>query len=361
MLQMKGLIGPVLLIVIFALSFYYAVKLLTCSLARSPIVICWTLFLALYILNFIISGKVHQYDDMRNILLNLIPFYPFYFFTLNKFVREIDIKFFFFGLVVLFILNFYVADISLSKQLDEEEFANNTSYQLMGLLPFVFIFKKNLTRFVLLSVLAFFALESMKRSVLIVSVLSFFLISYNYYISHQRTSPLKATLYSFMILIVFCVFAVVYYVYWGIGERFEQRLLLMILEGHTSGRDEIASLMINSWLDSNNAIDYILGFGYMSWTEISFNSSHNDIIKVLTETGLVGLISFLSLLSAIINRSRKKFWFSDDHRTAFIMFILVMLVSAITSRWFGSSFFFMNCVLLPFLLAYNSRSRRFNN
>lgn len=349
-LGISGVIGPFLLVIIFLTSFYYSVKLWASNIALPIVCHLWAIFVIYYVLLYLCSAQIMDYSEARMALLNFLPFFAFYYFSVKGVLTDRYMIFIFVLLTIVVLLSIFISDKILAANLGYEEFANNMSYHIMGLLPFVFLLKRKSLQLIILFLFALYAVDSMKRAVLLVSLMSFFIFVFSNYYRIKEYSIGRAILSSTLILGLLAVLITAFYVYIGIGERFEERIILMLYEGHTSGRGEIASVFFDAWVNSNKFSDYLFGLGYMSWVNFGEEPAHNDFVKMLTEAGALGLLIFVFLIFAlcrqlIVGKTEVRY------RSSFAMLFVVILISATTSRWFGSIFFYMNCILLPFLIA----------
>lgn len=354
-LGLSGIVGPPILILIFILSAWYLVKFWVGNERKDYVAWVWLVFLLYAFLLYLVSGKAQDYSEMRHLLLNFLPFFAFYYFTRKGVLTERTVKAFFFSLLVVFILNMQVSNHALAVETGRDEFANNASYHIMGLLPFVFLLRKKVLVGLLILLLIWFAVGSMKRAVLIVSMFSAGLFAYSYFYTDKSVFKIKGVAIGLAIFSVLVFLGLYYYYNIGLGERFEERIMLMIYERHSAGRDVLIQDLFNAWHASDNALTYLFGLGYSASEAISTNVTHNDFIKSLGESGLFGLIMFVSLFLGLMFKMFSAGW-TDEHKLSYIMIVAVMVMASLTSRWYGSSFFYMNCVLLPYLLASRAKT-----
>src|SRR5690606_13080318 len=109
--------------------------------------------------------------------------------------------------------------------------------------------------------------------------------------------------------------------------------------------------------NSGDTLVYLFGLGYRGAIDATGMVTHNDLIKSLGEGGLLGLVLFVTLVGSLCLNWFKSFA-RDQDRLMYAMFICSMLIAIATSRWYGSAFFYMNCVLLPYLLVSQAKSRK---
>src|SRR5690554_2637415 len=95
------------------------------------------------------------------------------------------------------------------------------------------------------------------------------LFLYNFIIKNKGSKRLKGILLATFFGFVFIVSIAYYYIYFGFGERLEQRLLLMFYEGHTSDRDTIFINLYHAWIYSGDVLVYLFGLGYRSAVDVT--------------------------------------------------------------------------------------------
>lgn len=104
----------------------------------------------------------------------------------------------------------------------------------------------------------------MKLSVLIISFLSFAVYVHSIRKKVGYRSKFLALLMSVLLIGLFCLLGFLYFNYVEIGDRFEDRILLMLNEGDSSGRDVLAKELFEGWLEIDSVFNYLFGFEYMS-------------------------------------------------------------------------------------------------
>lgn len=345
-----GFFGVIILFLICAISLVYLVKCAFSKFEKDVVLILWILFFFYNTLTYLFSERILEYTEFRQLVLNMLPMFAFYQFTQKGILNEKKIKVFFVAMFLLFFISFFNQSSLLSEASGREENINNMSYFIMGLLPFVFLFRRALIISCLLVVLSWLAVISSKRAVLILCMIAILLFLYSFIVRYKGQKKFVGVIFASLIGYVFFLTSVYFYNKFGIGERFEERLLLMIYEGHTSGRDTLFLGLYNAWLNSNEILVYLFGLGYRGALDATGVPTHNDLIKSLGEGGILGLILFLGLMAALGSRWFRSFR-KTEHRLAYTMYLCSMLVAVAASRWYGSAFFYMNCVLLPYLLA----------
>lgn len=353
----QGILGIPILLVVVLISIYYLAKYTVRICRESVTAIFWLLFFFYNTFFFLLSSNVLEYSEYRQIVLNMLPFFAFYYFAEKGILNERVLKVFFVAMLLIFCVSFFSYSHILAERTGREEFTNNVSYLVLGLLPFVFLFRNALIRSGLILILSWFALTSSKRAVLIMCLFAIAIILYGFILENKGRKRIKGILLAGAFFYLFAFVAIYYYNHFGIGDRFEERLYLMIYEGDSAGRDSLFLDLYNTWLNSNDLLVYLFGLGYRAAVDVTGSVTHNDLIKSLGEGGIVGLLLFISVVASLCLN-----WFNSfskpKHRLSYAVLICSMVISIATSRWYGSSFFYMNCVLLPYLLVSQSTFRK---
>lgn len=348
------LIGPIVLI-----SFVYLLKCISTGCLNNKISALWLVWLVYNFILYLAKGDLADYGLMRNIILNMLPFFGFYYFATKGILTPNTIKIFFVGLLVVFVLVINESKALLAEDASSIEFANNQTYLILGLLPFAFLFERRLYLLGVLFLFAYFSIDSMKRAVLLVSLFSFGVFALGYHEGRVRNikSKFKGMIQALVWVLVLSFIGVYYYLSVGIGEKFETRILLSIQEGHSAGRDVLVQRLFDAWLNSDNTFNYIFGLGYNASADLFVSVTHNDLIKALGENGILGLVALCSLLSALFSKFIKNNW-SLYEKSAYLMLMFSVFVAVMTSRWYAAPWFFANCVLLPYLLAQATSAKQ---
>lgn len=166
---------------------------------------------------------------------------------------------------------------------------NNNGYKFVPIMALLFLVKK--WRTPLMVVCLCFAVVSIKRGAVMICLLSFLLyLRYNFY-SVKGAKRLR-------------VYTVITILLVGIGygmlsfyESSEgvQRRIDMTLEGNSSGRDKLASKLIDFYINQDNEVGYFIGNGADATIDIAGNYAHNDWLELLINQGAIGVITFLIL------------------------------------------------------------------
>src|SRR5690606_13409895 len=81
----EGIISQVFLILFLAISFVYFIKVVFLwNIKLSSFIYVWTFLLIINIIGFVLNVSSDGLSQFKAILLNMLPFYAFYFFTVKN-------------------------------------------------------------------------------------------------------------------------------------------------------------------------------------------------------------------------------------------------------------------------------------
>ncbi|HRO85694.1 MAG TPA: hypothetical protein PK110_12790 [Niabella sp.] len=233
----------------------------------------------------------------------------------------------------------------------KDEVVDNTVYLFIGLLPFVFLFRKKVLSFLFLMIIWFFMIQSAKRAAIICGIVALGLIVFEYLYTSESKSKIKRYIIS-----LFLLFAVGYFGYdlYMQNQYLIERMQSM-LEGNSSGRDDLFKILLEVWYQSDSLIRYLFGYGYNASSRYSVHGSHNDWVDMLISFGLLGLSVYFALFGLLFSQIFKKSW-SKDKKIMLILVICIVLITSLTSRWYMSSFAYMQILIIPYLLATHKKN-----
>ena len=181
--------------------------------------------------------------------------------------------------------------------LGETDAASVLTYWPLCLFPFVFLIRKGPWRTVLVVAMTIVGLITVKRGAVIILV--FILISY-LYVFRVRGGHIKTL--GFVVFVVFLI-AVVWAIYHYFGYYIDALSARMgnVVEDQGSGRFDIYRIVAQG-IAQSNVIDLLIGHGCNSILELDVPNAHNDLLQMMYEYGLVGVVFYLVLL---VNRARQ--------------------------------------------------------
>lgn len=341
-------IGKIALLFVFGISLPYLMKSL---ILRNNNNMVYFSLLALIILNtigFLFESKfdVTTLSQFKFILITLLPFFPFYYFSLKGYLTKEKLIVLFLLLLPIIILGFYNNEKNMinSRLSEVENVVNNMGYFFTALIPFVFLIKNKILSISSLFLIFFFVIQSSKRGAVFLSALALIIFIIYQLSIVNRKKIIQSFLFSLIGMVFFIKFSIDMY----LSNEYLISRIQKIDDGG-SGRDIIYTNLWNNWLNSNNLFNYLLGFGFVSTVIYSGtgNLAHNDWLELLTNFGLLGvlifIIFFFSFFVFILNKSLSK-----EDKFILICIFLISFLQTFFSMFYTSP----TNVFLIILLAY---------
>ena len=303
------------------------------------------LMLSIYGIILIISGEqitspifgvVKNQTYIIKIAKSLLPFYSFYAFTRNSVLNEKNTRWWVLIFFIVAIVSYYHNRQILLKEYmdyiqDWDGFTNNYGYAVASLIPLtIFFAKKPLIQYLLLGVCVIFALMSVKRGAILVSLLC--LVYCVYYISikgHKGPIGLRPILLSFMII---------FFVYITIDNLLETNSFFnakigAAFQGDDNSRSDIASLMIYHLRNNATPFELLFGGGAYNTVRVTGYLAHNDWLELLMNQGLLGIIVYLIYWISLI-----KTWIKTAAHELYSNGIALFIIIFFTKTFFSMSY-----------------------
>lgn len=291
-----------------------------------------------------------------SILVCLLPFYPFYYFSKINTLQTKSLIYFFIGMLPIAIYAFYRNQIQFLEKLasGETNMVNNISYIFVRLMPFVFLIKKyRLISAGLMAILMIFIILGSKRGALLIGAL--ILLIYFYYLLKIGDKRKKIQSYFIGFLSAAVLFVMGYRFF--LENEFLLDRLSNISEGGGSGRDVIYTAIIDGWYYSESFVNFLFGFGFAGSVKLTGNlAAHNDWLESLSNFGLLGVLVYLILITTAIKTSfNKKLW-NYDKRVLLKVIVFSWLIISMISMWYLNIHGYLQTILLAYLVGNNTRS-----
>ncbi len=345
-------IGQGFLAVIFLLSFIYLFKLLRIRNKFTNFMKIWLFFIVMYLFYFLLYGNFADYSIVKMVLLNFLPFFPFYYFSEKEILTRKHLIAFFLFVLPVFILQFNRSIHQLRLEEMREEVVDNTVYLFIGLLPFVFLFRNKLLSFLFLMIIWFYMIQSAKRAAIVCGIAALVLIVFEYLYASEGKAKIKRYFVSIVLLI-----AVGYYGYGlYVQNQYLMERMALMMEGYSSGRDVLIETLFGVWFQSDRLIPYLFGFGYNASSLHTVHVSHNDWVDMLVSFGLMGIIVYFTLFRLLFMQLLRKGW-AREKKIILILVLSIAIITSLTSRWYWSSFAYMQMLILPYLLATYNKNK----
>lgn len=343
------------LLIIILTSLYFTLRVLTLKIKHPPFI--WALFLLIainiigYTFTFINITELGYLDFLKTILISTSLFYPFYYFSIKKKFLISHLVRLFLVLLLLSIFHFfYQKEQALSIRIrDSEDLVNNTGYYFVMLLPYVFLFKRKLLSYLSILIIMTFTIQSAKRGALITSLAGSLVFIY-YQLFQQGTKNLIRNI----VLTTVALASITLYLYnLFLKNDFLVTRLSKIDEGG-SGRSTIYSNLIENWYGSDNILNFIFGYGFISSVNHSGtgNVAHNDWLEMLINFGLLGfaiyLFVFISLIYSIFTKKLEK-----TNQATLICITIIWFLISLFSMFYLNAFSVFMVILLAYILGSN--------
>ncbi|WP_026706294.1 hypothetical protein [Flavobacterium soli] len=343
-------VGQILLVVIYGISFLYLIKMILSKEKFHKIMKIWVVFLIMNLFGYLFSSNYSEFEILKAVLLNFLPFFPFYYFAKKNILTTKYIVGVFFVLLPIFILKFQRSVQTLKLEKFNDDYVDNTVYFFIGLLPFVFFIKNKIVAFLSLMAIWFFMVQSSKRGAILAGIIAIILyFIHNLYTADSKTK-FRTYIMSFLLIVGVSLFG--YRIY--MENEFLITRMNDMLEGDTTGRDSIASNAFQAWYQSDNIFTTLFGLGYNSIKSITGHVSHNDWVDMLTSYGIFGLFLYSLIYFIFMKEIMKKDWMVDK-KIILILFFFIAFITSMTSRWYWSNFAYTQMIILPYILATKNK------
>lgn len=268
-------------------------------------------------------------------------------------------KFVFLSMALLTICSipnfFYLAQMQVTDLgKDEGAFTNNASTLFLWILPLPLILYRKIWSVVVLAVCVFFFLLGAKRGNIIASVPT--LLLYVVFLLKGKEVSKTAKFIVFVGLIIICWSA---YNFILTDEYFQFRIE-QTMEGKTSGRDNLYSSFWNMWLDADNPINSIFGWGYDGANLSSIKSmAHSDWLEFLIDYGLFGVLIYAVLIISIFIKIINSV--SKEVTIFFISILSIWILKSIYSMCIIDPLFTMMAISYAYVNQLNNKERSFRD
>lgn len=352
-----GIISKVVFATLFALSIFYTFIVIT-KYYNSPYIRALNfLILSFSVYGFLLiigsevfvtrSGDVLKNTNyLKSIYTSLLPINVFFYFSQEGRLTNKSLKRWIILLVLVATAQYFDAE---RKALLEEavfgnssdEITNNGGYYILALLPLLVFYEKRIfTRTILLLycyVLMFF---SMKRGVILISMLCLPVILYQYYSGVSVRRKVAITLICFVLVLL-----VLYYLDSYINESdYFNRRVQSTLEGSSSGRDTIYTFLWNKFTNRFDFFNVFFGIGAYGTIKLYGQYAHNDWLEILINQGVLGVIIYLYYWVALViewKRIDKK----SIHYLSVKLFVIIFFLQTLFSMSYNDIPFYASCAL----------------
>jgi O-antigen ligase len=264
-----------------------------------------------------------------------------------------------------FLITSYVLFFSITY-LNLENFSNtepnaltiNSIYYLVFILPFVLLINKRILRFLLISIISFVTIYSLKRTAILALffALSFYLFDF---FSEKKTK----TIYKLLLILFIAtfIFSLIFLEFSTLSLTINRFLELSNDGG--SGRLSIFTDTLSTFF-SSSFVNLFFGYGYDGVNSLFGISSHNDFIEMLFNFGLIGFIVYfyfiVSLFLILIKLKKIQSNFYNSFKSSLVLFLVISFGSHLV---FTPTYFLIITVYWGTIINHyylNSRNTNYN-
>ena len=283
------------------------------------------------------SIHVNQSDYLKQILISLIPVYPFFVFSKENLIDEKFLAISFFLLFCLTVGNYYenqskLLYMALLKGSKTEEFTNNVGYEFLALIPLsIFLYKKPMLQYLALGACVLFLILSMKRGAIVIGLLCLLWYVWN----NVKKVSIKKKIGFLTLFFIICAIGYFFVELQMQNSVLFQKRIEDSLNGNSSGRDGLYSLLIGYFWNGTSPLQFIFGSGANATLKVASNYAHNDWLEIAVNQGVVGIIVFafywVMFVKEILSNS-----FAKQVKLALQLVVLTSFLQTIFSMSYGS-------------------------
>ena len=238
---------------------------------------------------------VPSFNYLKNILISLMPIYPFYVYSKEGFINEKILRICFFVLFGFTIAKYYQ---NYHKQLymamlvgsNADEFTNNVGYEFLALIPFcVFFYKRSFFQYITLGVCMIFLFMAMKRGAIIIGVLCLIWFIW----TNLRNASFKKKFGILALSMLLCFVGYLYIEKQMQESLFFQKRVENTLKGNSSGRNRLYGRFVDYFLEEATPLQFTFGSGANATLKISDNYAHNDWLEIAVNQGIFGMMIYI--------------------------------------------------------------------
>lgn len=301
------------------------------------------------------GGYIKSGTYMVAALRSFLPLYTFFFFSLKGCVTEKTMKIWFWVYLAQTILIYFASRQLMGLLSSDEMLTNNVGYMFTELFPFVFFFRKSVIIQILIA-FSFWALTfiSIKRGAILVCSLAAIYMLQNQY-KHVSTAK-KSIITGIVVAMFFIGTAWVEHLY--SSSTVLQHRVEKTLEGNSSGRDHIASFLLDQYF-SSDILHLLFGYGADGTLRV-IKYAHNDWLELLYNQGIIGFIAYFAFWLTWY-----KLWRNERRNKTEIAYLLGLLFicsfpKTLFSMWYSMANLFTT-MPLGFCIAKIVRRRAVSN
>lgn len=216
----------------------------------------------------------------------------------------------------------------------------NTIYFCFLTLPWLLLYRNKRTTLLLLILFSFLALISLKRSVILCTVLIWMF----YYLEYVKKKNILILVISFIVIVFTTSF-----LYNVVDDRLHGKLTERVTREETDeGHDRLAIWELTiSMIQSSSNEKLILGHGYAGVRNDSFLdiSAHNDFLEIIYDYGLIIFVLYFGLWIYIIRRCIYLFKQKSPLYLPYSVSLSIMVIMSMVSQLLPYATYFSYLVM----------------
>ena len=344
-------LSQICIVIIILISGIYLVKSLLIQDRINILFIAWTFFICINLICFIVSPDFadgRPRDAIKNTMGCMLPFYAFYYFARTGSLKARYLILFSLLILPIIIVQYYINldHFMVEYDLEADEVVNNTAYSFVALIPYVFLLKRQkLLSWGLMLVIIVFVLQGSKRGAIIAAFIGLFMFIYY----QLKVTPKNHRVFDYLSIAVLIVILGFFIYRMSSSNEFMLKRLTLMLEGDTSGREYLYSSIWNNWLNSNNFINLLFGYGLAGSVKLAGGLAHNDWLEVLSNFGVVGFFAYGFLFYAALKTILQSGWMPEKKLLMATM-VAIWFFITLVSMWYTNMIYFTNAILFGYLI-----------
>lgn len=352
------IIAKISLLLFLGISFFYFIKFFLLKKIKDMMFISISLFILLNTFGFLSAldfSEVYIFQ-YKNMLITFLPFFPIYYLASKGYIDREKIIYMFFLIFPIFVALFYSYEKNIvdSYDIKEENVVNNIGYYFLSIMPYTFLIKRKYLSISTFFLLFYFIILSSKRGALILAVLALIVFLVYQFKNIERKKIIQSIIVSIVGLILFLKIS--------FNQFIQNEYLISRLQRTDdggSGRDVIYTNLWLSWYNSDNLINYLFGFGFLSSTKFSGNGdlAHNDWLELLINFGILGvviyLMFFISIFKAILVKKLLM-----PYKYALISFLLIAFFQTFFSMFYAAPAAIFMTILCAYILGSHEYDKK---
>ncbi len=275
--------------------------------ALNLLILMFTVYGVLRILfpGFIIKSnliEVIPFYYLKNIYISILPIYVYFLFAKMGILEQKHLQLYLYIFLILVTFSYIENYMNASKSTESEEVTNNMGIRFMTLIPMLFFLeKRRLLQYAALVYILTFVVMGMKRgAILLGGILAIYFLYHSLKEASQREK-----LYLFLLSFVASILIFLVVQDLMANSAYFQRRVEQTLEGNTSGRDSIYSMLWYSFLENGSLFHCLFGFGADATIQFAGNYAHNDWLELLINNGLLGVCLYAWYWRTFYNMEKK--------------------------------------------------------